>query len=260
MDIRNLGRDGAAVIMSSWRYIPNFITLLGMCAGLTAIPMAIQGQFGWAIAAIIAAAILDGIDGSAARLLNAHSEFGAELDSLADFVSFGVAPSVTIYLWGTHTMPAFGWLAALVFAAAAALRLARFNVNAGGDADPMWKRRYFTGVPTPAGAIMALLPLYLEGLGVSHALMPAFVVSVYSLLIAGLMVSSYPAFSPKFGDPELGRKLMPVMAIAGVAGLAALIKAPYLTLFLATLLYGASIPLAARLFRKNLERDGQAAV
>ncbi len=144
-----------------------------------------RGDFGLAIAAIVAAAMLDGIDGAVARLLNAHSKFGAELDLLADFVSFGVAPSVTLYLWGMQGMPVFGWLVVMVFASAAALRLARFNVNVGGEADPAWKRRFFTGVPTPAGAILVLLPLYIEGLGLRHAFMPAFIVAVYCLVIAG---------------------------------------------------------------------------
>jgi CDP-diacylglycerol---serine O-phosphatidyltransferase len=255
MDIQRTGREIATLVMGTWRYIiPNAITLTGLFAGLTAVPLAIAGNFGLAIAFILAAAVLDALDGAAARLLEAHSEFGKELDSLADFVSFGAAPAVILYLWGLQTMPILGWAAVLIFAGASALRLARFNVNAG-NAEPAWKRRFFTGVPAPAGAILLLLPLYIEGLGVKHSLMPAFIVAVYCVVVAGLMVSRYPTFSPKSGDPAEGRLVIPALIFAGTLVLAALAYYPYLTLFLGTLLYAASIPLAVRVYRKNLERE-----
>jgi CDP-diacylglycerol--serine O-phosphatidyltransferase len=259
MDMRQTAREAWDRVKSAWLYIPNLITVAGLCAGLTAIPLAFEEHYGWAIAAILLAAALDGLDGAAARMLNAHSKFGAELDSLADFVSFGVAPGVMLYLWGMRTMPILGWAAVLVYAAAAALRLARFNVN-NGAGGAMWKRRFFTGVPTPAGAIMVLLPLYIEGLGLRHAYIPGAFVALYMVLIAALMVSRYPAFSPKSGDPDTARRQMVVLIIAGVIGMAALAEYPYLTLFLCTLAYGASIPFAVYLYRKNMDLDKTAAI
>jgi len=142
--------------------VPNLITLLALCMGLTAIRFAIEGQFEIAVVAVIVAAILDGLDGRIARVLRGTTRFGAELDSLADFVDFGVAPALILYFWGLHEMKSFGWFAALVFAIAAALRLARFNVMIDDPNRPSWQAHFFTGMPAPAGAIVGLLPLYLN--------------------------------------------------------------------------------------------------
>ena len=146
--------------------IPNMVTVLGMCIGLTSIRMAIEGRFELALAAIGGAAVLDGLDGRMARLLKASSRFGAELDSLSDFVCFGVAPAIVLYLWGFSSASSLGWIMVLMFALAGALRLARFNVALDDPAKPMWETGFFIGVPVPAGAILLMLPLYMEGLGV----------------------------------------------------------------------------------------------
>src|SRR5450432_4561608 len=150
--------------------VPNVITLLALCAGLTAIRLAVEDKLEWAVAAIVFAALLDGIDGRVARMLKGTSRFGAELDSLADFVNFGVAPALILYFWGLQELKSAGWIAALVFAICAALRLARFNVMIEDPDRPAWAGNYFVGMPAPAGAITVLLPIYLNFLGVSEGL------------------------------------------------------------------------------------------
>ena len=142
--------------------IPNLITLLALCLGLTAIRFAFEGSIEWAVSAIAAAAVLDGLDGRIARALKGTSRFGAELDSLADFVDFGVAPAIVLYLSGLDEMKGLGWLAALVFAIACALRLARFNVMIDDPDLPAWRKNFFVGMPAPAGAVVGLLPVYLR--------------------------------------------------------------------------------------------------
>ena len=161
--------------------LPNLITLLAMCAGLTAIRMAVENRLDLALAAIVFAALLDGIDGRVARMLKGTSRFGAELDSLADFVNFGVAPALILYLWGLHELKSAGWIAALVFAICAALRLARFNVMIDDPNKPAWAANFFTGIPAPAGAITVLLPIYLNFLGVSNGLVTVWVTFIYTL-------------------------------------------------------------------------------
>jgi CDP-diacylglycerol--serine O-phosphatidyltransferase len=146
--------------------VPNVITLLALCAGLTAIRFAVEGTLEWALAAIVFAAALDGIDGRIARLIKGQSRFGAELDSLADFVNFGVSPGVILYFWGLHEVGNVGWIAAMVFAICAGLRLARFNVAIDDPARPSWAANFFTGMPAPAGAITVLLPIYVNFVGV----------------------------------------------------------------------------------------------
>src|SRR5882762_6790027 len=169
--------------------VPNVITLLALCAGLTAIRLAVEDRLEWAMAAIVFAAMLDGIDGRVARMLKGTSRFGAELDSLADFVNFGVAPALILYFWGLHDLKSAGWIVAMVFAICAGLRLARFNVMIDDPNRPAWGGNFFVGVPAPAGALTVLLPIYVYFLGMST---PAFMVPItlaYTLAIAFLMVS-----------------------------------------------------------------------
>src|ERR1700740_2327790 len=148
--------------------VPNIITLLALCAGLTAVRMAFENRYVLALAAIVFAAFLDGIDGRLARLLKGTSRFGAELDSLADFVNFGVAPALILYFWGLHDLRSAGWIAALVYAICAALRLARFNVMLDDPDRPAWAANFFVGMPAPAGAITVLLPIYASFLGLAR--------------------------------------------------------------------------------------------
>src|SRR6202023_1701699 len=179
--------------------LPNLVTLLALCVGLTAIRFAIEGQFETAVAAVIVAAILDGLDGRIARALRGTSRFGAELDSLADFVAFGCAPALILYFWGLREMKSFGWFAVLVFTIAAALRLARFNVMIDDPNRPPWQAHFFTGMPAPAGAIVGLLPLYLNlsilAVPNVRALVPFEI--AYVLIVAFLMASRIPHFSGK---------------------------------------------------------------
>src|SRR5437763_3903059 len=133
--------------------LPNVITLLALCAGLTAIRLAVEDKLEWAVAAIVFAALLDGIDGRIARMLKGTSRFGAELDSLADFVNFGVAPALILYFWGLHQLGNLGWIVAMVFALSTGLRLARFNVMVDDPNKPAWAAKFFMGIPAPAGAI-----------------------------------------------------------------------------------------------------------
>ncbi len=152
--------------------LPNIVTLLALCLGLTAIRFAMDGKIDWAVMAIAGAAVLDGLDGRIARALKGTSRFGAELDSLADFVNFGVAPALVLFVADLHAAKSFGWVAALMFAMACALRLARFNVMLDDPDQPAWRKTFFVGMPAPAGAVVGLLPIYLRfalGLGAPSA-------------------------------------------------------------------------------------------
>jgi CDP-diacylglycerol--serine O-phosphatidyltransferase len=179
--------------------LPNIVTLLALCMGLTAIRYAIEGRFETAVTAVMMAAVLDGLDGRIARALKGTSRFGAELDSLSDFVDFGVAPAVILYLWSLHEIKGLGWFAVLVFVIAAALRLARFNVMIDDPAKPAWQAEFFVGMPAPAGAVTVLLPLYLHlsVLEIPSTKFMAAINIVYVILIALLMASRIPHFSGK---------------------------------------------------------------
>src|ERR1700730_413574 len=186
---------------------PNLVTLLALCAGLTGIRMAFENRYGLALAAIVFAAVLDGIDGRLARLLKGTSKFGAELDSLSDFVNFGVAPALILYFWGLHDLKSAGWIAAMVFAICAGLRLARFNVMIDDPDRPAWASNFFVGVPAPAGAITVLLPIYAVFLGLPRSQWLSWLTLVYTLAIASLMVSRLPVFSGK----RVGTRVPPEM-------------------------------------------------
>src|ERR1700685_1397054 len=175
--------------------VPNLITLLALGAGLTAIRMAFESRYGLALAAILFAAFLDGIDGRLARMLKGTSRFGAELDSLSDFVNFGVAPALILYFWGLHELQSAGWIAAMTFAICAALRLARFNVMIDDPDRPAWTGNFFIGMPAPAGAITVLLPIYAAFLGLPRSPFLTWVTLFYTLTVASLMVSRLPVFS-----------------------------------------------------------------
>jgi len=141
------------------RMVPNVLTLLALCAGMTAIRFAVDGKFEYACFAIIAAGVFDGLDGRLARLLKATSPFGAELDSLSDFISFGVAPAAVVYLWTMAQWQSLGWVIALIYAVCCALRLARFNTQLAADPPP-YAANFFSGAPAPAGAGLIMLPMF----------------------------------------------------------------------------------------------------
>src|SRR3974390_2705872 len=234
--------------------VPNVITLLALCAGLTAIRLGGGDKLELALAAIVFAAVLDGIDGRIARLLKGTTRFGAELDSLADFVDFGVAPALVLYFWLLHEVKNFGWFATLAFAIAAALRLARFNVMAEDPTRPAWHAQFFVGMPSPAGAVTVLLPLYLHlsalELPASKAFAPLFI--IYVLAIAFLMASPIPHFSGK----KMGRvprdMIIPLLFCVVVL-LLLLWTYPMEILPLLSLGYLVSIPFAVRRY-KSLTR------
>jgi len=241
--------------------VPNFFTVLSLCAGLTALRMAIEQRLDLAIALIVVAALLDGVDGRLARLLKAQSKFGAELDSLADFVNFGVAPALLVFVWGLGGLPrGFGWIVALVFALAMGLRLARFNSLIDVE-KPKWQANYFTGMPAPAGAIVVLLPLYLDGLGLVEVRAWPWAIAAYTLAMAFLLVSTIPTFSGKLlGERISGDYVLPVF-VAAAAVVALLLTYPYGTLTVVTLIYLAALPYSWMRYQRRLsEHAVQSAV
>ena len=235
--------------------VPNFVTLLGLCAGLTSIRMGIEGRYDLALAAIVFAAALDGVDGRIARALKASSRFGAELDSLADFVNFGVAPAFLVFNWGLGDLKSAGWICVMIFALSSALRLARFNA-ALDDEKPKWQSNYFVGMPTPAAAIVVMLPVYLHHLGLDWLKSPWMlkIVMLYTLFIGFMMVSTIPTYSGKLMGERVGREwVLPIFVLA-VAYVAMLFTYPYETLAISTLAYLAMIPVSWKRFQaKALE-------
>jgi CDP-diacylglycerol--serine O-phosphatidyltransferase len=230
--------------------IPNIITLIALCLGLTAIRLAFEGRYEPAVVAIVVAALLDGIDGRVARMLKGTSRFGAELDSLADFVNFGVTPALMLYSFLLHELKAVGWIAVLVFAIAMVLRLARFNVMLDDPHRPEWKKNFFTGMPAPAGALTSMLPLYLSFLGVPMGPAAAPIALVYLLGLAFLMVSTIPVYSGKTIGLKVPRHwVLPIFVLsAAVFGLLA--NFPWEMLTVITVLFLASIPLSVMRYRQ----------
>jgi CDP-diacylglycerol--serine O-phosphatidyltransferase len=239
--------------------LPNLVTLLALCAGLTAIRLAAEGRFDWALAGIVAAAMLDGIDGRIARLLKGTSRFGAELDSLADFVNFGVAPALILYFWELHILKSPGWIAAMVFAICAGLRLARFNVMLDDPDRPVWSSNFFVGVPAPAGAISVLLPVYLSFLSVQSINFPPLLTFFYTLLIGGLMVSRLPVFSGKKVGTRVPRDMVLPVFVVVVAFCALFISYPWEVLTASTLAFLGTLPLSWMSYQNYLRKDAAVA-
>jgi CDP-diacylglycerol--serine O-phosphatidyltransferase len=236
--------------------LPNMITLLSLCAGLTAIRLALEGRIEWALGAIVFAAVLDGVDGRVARLLKGQSRFGAELDSLADFVNFGVVPGLILYFWGLDELGAIGWIAALVFAICMSLRLARFNVMADDPNRPVWASNFFTGVPAPAGAIIVLLPIYVNLLGMPRLTTLA---CAYTLAIALMLVSTLPVLSgKKLGTRVAPNMVLPIFLLVVLLA-ALLVSYPWHVLTIGSLLYIAFLPFGWLSYRQYLRKDAEAA-
>jgi CDP-diacylglycerol--serine O-phosphatidyltransferase len=229
---------------------PNLITLLALCLGLTAIRFTHEGRFEPAVLMIIIAAMLDGVDGRVARLLKGTSRFGAELDSLADFVNFGVAPALILYSFNLYHLKSFGWVAALVLAIAMALRLARFNAMLDDPNRPEWKKDFFVGMPAPAGALTSLLPLYLAFLGVPVGPAVAPLALIYVLAIAFLLVSTIPTFSGKTMGKRVPRHwVLPIFVIT-VAVFGLCVSYPFEALALATIVFLGTIPISVARYRQ----------
>lgn len=229
------------------RIFPNMITILALCAGLTAIRYAFNGQWERAVLAIVIAAMLDGVDGRVARLLRGTSKFGAELDSLADAISFGVAPAMVMFLWSMHDAGGVGWAVCLLHAICAVLRLARFNTMVGQDL-PHWAHNYFTGVPSPGGAGIAILPLIFWLLTGERIFAHPAIAGVFIVAAALLMVSRVPVYSGKHMrlKPQL---VVPLMVLVGIfAGF--LVTEPWASLSLLGLAYIATIPMSVMSYRR----------
>ena len=220
--------------------IPNAITTLALCLGLTGVSLGVRGEWERALAAIILAGVLDGVDGRIARLLRAQSRFGAELDSLSDNIAFGTAPALILFLWSLQTAPRFGWIAALALAVCCALRLARFNARLDAAEQPHKSAGFNTGVPAPAGAGLAFVPIYLWLLTGNEVFRRWEPVMAWTLFIAALMISSLPTYS--WASIRIRRDWR-LFALAGVALFgAALFVAPWTTLLVLAALYLVMIP------------------
>jgi CDP-diacylglycerol---serine O-phosphatidyltransferase len=240
--------------MSGWslnRLIPNILTLAALCAGMTAIRLAFAEHFEAAVTAIIIAGVFDGLDGRIARLLKGMSSFGAQLDSLSDFVSFGVAPAVLLYLWTMGAMQSVGWALVLLFAVCCALRLARFNTQIGADLPP-YAYNFFTGVPAPGGAGLVMLPMMLWfGFGLEVFRSPI-LNGIVIAVVAALMVSPVPTVSIKrFRVPKAW--VLPTLLAFGRAA-AVLTTAPWATLLVVGGVYVASIPIGIVQFSRLRRR------
>ena len=235
--------------------LPNLVTLLALCAGLTGIRMGLEGRFEWAVGAVALAAVLDAVDGRMARWLKGTSRFGAELDSLADFVNFGVVPGLLLYVWVLKETHSFGWLAVLAYVIAAVLRLARFNVMLETP-KPAWQANFFVGMPAPAGALSALLPLYLQQI---FAFAPdkrvAVVVAFYILFVAFMMVSTIPTWSGKKMGTRVPREQIIPVSVGFVLCIAALVSFPFEVLAVVTIVYLGLIPFGWRRFRALAAAD-----
>ncbi|WP_051929068.1 phosphatidylcholine/phosphatidylserine synthase [Thermopetrobacter sp. TC1] len=240
--------------------LPNLVTLLAVSSGVTAIRLGMEGRFQLAVGAVILATVLDAMDGRLARLLKGTSRFGAELDSLADFVNFGVTPAILIYLWSLNALGNLGWIAALALAIACALRLARFNVMLDDPDMPAWKKGFFVGIPAPAGALLAISPMYLGFLGLfadGHMLAPY--VLPWVVLVALGMISRLPTFSGKTMGSRIPREWVIPLLAGLVFALAMLIAYPWHTMLIATAAYVISLPYAVRSWKRHEKAQATAA-
>lgn len=232
--------------------IPNAVTALALCFGLTGVSLAIGGYWERALGSIILAGVLDGLDGRIARLLRAQSRFGAELDSLSDNVAFGTAPALILFMWSLRTLPKFGWIAALALAVCCALRLARFNARLDAAEQPHKTAGFNTGVPAPAGAGLAFVPIYLWLITGNDLFRRWELVMVWTLFIAALMISGLPTYS--WSSIRI-RKGWRMFALAGIALFgAALIVAPWPTLLALAILYLLMIPAGLASYAKVKRR------
>jgi len=227
---------------------PNAVTALALCFGLTGVRFGISGEWDKAVGAIVIAGVLDGLDGRIARLLKAESRFGAELDSLSDVIAFGVSPAVVLYLWSLSYVPKYGWVIALTHAVCCALRLARYNAAIDAAAPPRKAAGFLTGVPAPAGAAMALLPLILWLATGWDRLQATYVVAPWTIIVALLMISDLATYSWTSIRLRRGMRL-PALLLIGLAG-ASLLTATWATLSVAVILYAVAIPLAVRSYAR----------
>ena len=232
--------------------IPNMLTMLALCSGLTAVRFAYEARWEHAALAIAAAAVLDALDGRIARLLKGATKFGAELDSLSDMLCFGVAPALVLYFWSLEKLGRFGWILVLLYAVACALRLARFNTAHDDPEPPAWSNIFFTGIPAPAAAGLVLLPMVISFNIWEEFFRRPEVVSVFMVLVSGLMVSRIPTYS--FKKVKLKPSwILPIMLAVGLFA-AGMLSAPWTTISLALLSYLVSIAFSIKSYREMKKR------
>ena len=235
--------------------LPNLITVMAICAGLSGVRLAFEQRFEVAVMMVLLAALLDGVDGRIARMLKASSNFGAQMDSLADIVNFGVAPALVLYAFMLDQAGAFGWIAALLYAIACCLRLARFNVMLDDPNRPAWQGDYFVGVPAPAGALLVMLPVYLGFLGIPATPVAAFAASGYVVVIALLMVSRLPVYSGKSSGARIRRDIVMPFILGMVLYVALLFSYTWQTMSATAIAYLMVLPFGIRAFMRREARE-----
>jgi CDP-diacylglycerol---serine O-phosphatidyltransferase len=247
------GKDEAASRIGKiqLRYIlPNLITVLAICAGLSGIRLAFEGRFEVAVLMVLLAAFLDGIDGRLARMMKGQSKFGAQMDSIADAVNFGAAPALVLYAYVLDQVRSIGWIAALVYAIACCLRLARFNVMNDNPEQSANSGDYFVGVPAPAGACLVMLPVYLGFLGTETTTPIAMFSALYTVLIGLLMISQLPVYSGKRATSRIPRDIVLPLILGITIYVALLASFTWETLALSAIAYLMSLPFGVRAWRK----------
>jgi CDP-diacylglycerol--serine O-phosphatidyltransferase len=238
--------------------IPNALTVLALCAGLTAIRYGLEARYEASVVAIIVASVFDALDGRVARFLKGTSRFGAELDSLTDFVNFGVAPVLVLYLWSLQTIGGIGWIAVLGYAVCCALRLARFNVALEDPDKPAWSANFFVGVPAPAGALLVMLPLYLDFIGLPALKSLPLIVAVHCFFVAFLMVSRVPTFSGKRMGMRIDREMvLPILVLVGIVA-SVLLNYPWYAFTAIAVVYLAVLPVGILRHRYHRTRSASA--
>lgn len=246
MRIRGRNRRLRALPVNS--LIPNILTVLALCAGMSAIRFAMQEKWELAVAAIIVAGVLDGLDGRMARLLKGATKFGAELDSLSDFIAFGVAPALVIYMWSTEVLGGIGWIAGLAYSTCCALRLARFNTALDDPDRPAWASYFFTGLAAPAAACMVLLPMAVSFQIGDGVLRQPVLMAAWLLVVAFMMISRIPTYS--FKRVRVKREMvLPLLVVVGLVA-AVLASYPWFVLSVMGLAYLGSIPFSYRAQRR----------
>ncbi|EJF85689.1 CDP-diacylglycerol--serine O-phosphatidyltransferase [Candidatus Bartonella washoeensis] len=237
--------------------IPNIITILAICAGMSSIRLAFEHRYEAAILMVLLAAILDGADGRIARLMDGSSSFGAQMDSLADVVNFGVAPALIVYSFILNQAHQVGWVAALVYCVACCLRLARFNVMLDNMDIPKWQGNYFIGVPAPAGALLLLLPMYLGALGLIPSWGWALFFSLYTVIVAFLLVSRLPVWNAKTIDQNLRRDIVVPCMLGIVIYVGFLATYTWYTLLITAVGYMIFLPCSFMAYNKRAALEGK---
>jgi CDP-diacylglycerol--serine O-phosphatidyltransferase len=250
------GRGGPTIREIPLRLVlPNLVTVLAICAGLSGIRLAFEHRFETAVMMVLVAAFLDGMDGRIARFFKASSKFGAQMDSLADIVNFGVAPALVLYAFLLDRAGSPGWIAALLFVIACGLRLARFNVLDDDTERPAWQGEYFVGVPAPAGAAVVLLPAYIGFMGVETERPLVYSACIFTVLVAILMISRLPVYSGKTVGKRISKDSVIPLIFGLVFYVLLLVIYPWQTLSVSVVAYLVFLPLSARAYSRRADAE-----